>query len=59
MGTFLVFKKPGSELDRLTGKQIQSSNGDFWGVTQTVLLENLSRPNVTYHIWFQSKNSNG
>ena len=23
------------------------------------LLENSSRPNVTYHIWFQSKKSNG
>ena len=33
------------------------SKFQFWGVTQTVLLENSSRPNVTYHIWFQSKNS--
>ena len=28
---------------------------EFLGDTQAVLLENSSRPNVTYHIWFQSK----
>ena len=39
---------------QISGKLIQSSIGEFWGV-----LENSSRPNVTYHIWFQSKNSNG
>ena len=31
-------------------------NWRILGVTQAVLLENSSRPNVTYHIWFQSKN---
>ena len=49
----------GNIWDRGTGNFIQSSIGEFWGVTQAVLLENSSRPNVTYHIWFQSKNSNG
>ena len=47
------FFKPGRELDRFTGKLIQSSTGEFWGVTEAVLLENSSRPDVTYHIWFQ------
>ena len=27
------FEKPGRELDRFTGKPIQSSNLEFWGVT--------------------------
>ena len=52
------FEKPGSELDRFTGKLIQSSFWEFGGVTQAVLVENSSRPNVTYHM-FQSKDSNG
>ena len=42
--------------DGFTGKLIQSSIGEFWGVKQAVFLENSSRPNVTYHMWFQSKN---
>ena len=29
---------------------------EFWGVTQTVKLENSSRPNVACNIWSQSKN---
>ena len=37
------FKKPGRHLDRFTGKLIQSSIGEFWGVTQAVLLENSSK----------------
>ena len=37
------FKKPGRHLDRFTGKLIQSSDGEFWGVTQAVLLENSSK----------------
>ena len=34
-----------SSLDRFTGKLIQSSIRKFWGVTQTVLLENSSIKN--------------
>ena len=30
--------------DRFAGKLIQSSIGEFWGVTRAVLLENSSRP---------------
>ena len=43
MSTYSVFKKTGRHLDRFTGKLIQSSNGEFWGVTQAVLLENSSK----------------
>ena len=46
------FEKPGRELGRFAGKLIQSSIEEFWGVTQAVFLENSSRLNVTYHIWF-------
>ena len=38
------FQKSGREPDHITGKLIQSSIGEFWGMTQTVLLENSSRP---------------
>ena len=55
----LIGKFLGNFRDRFTGKLIQLSIGEFWGATQAVLLENSSRPNVTYHKWFQSKNSNG
>ena len=48
MSTYSVFLKPGRELDRFTGKLIQSSIGQFWGVTQTVLLENSSIKNHGY-----------
>ena len=54
-----MFQKPGRELDRYTGKLIQSSIGDFLGATQTVLLENSPGSIVTYHVWVQSENSNG
>ena len=37
------FEKPGRHLDRFTGKLIQSSIGEFWGMTQAVLLENSSK----------------
>ena len=40
--SFQFFSKTGRELDRFTGKLIQSSIGEFWGVTETVLLENSS-----------------
>ena len=46
MSIYSVFlKKLGRELDRYTGKPIQSSgkSEEFWGVTQAVLLENSSR----------------
>ena len=33
----------GRELERFTGKLIQSSIGQFWGITQDVLLENSSK----------------
>ena len=45
MSTYSVFFRPGRELDRFTGKLIQSSIGEFWGVTQAVLLENSSIKN--------------
>ena len=44
MSTYSVFWKTGREIDRFTGKLIQSSIGEFWGVTRAVLLENSSRP---------------
>ena len=37
------FQNPGREQDRFTGKLIQLSIGEFWGVTQAVLLENSSK----------------
>ena len=40
---YSVFKKSGRHLDRFTEKLIQSSNGEFWGVIQAVLLENSSK----------------
>ena len=43
MGTLSDFEKPGRELDHFSGKLIQSSIGEFWGVTQAVLLENSSK----------------
>ena len=36
---------PGNELDRITGKLIQSLILEFWGMTQAVLLENSSKTN--------------
>ena len=39
----LIVKFLGTELDRITGKLIQSSIGEFWGMTQAVLLENSSK----------------
>ena len=36
------FKQTGRELDRFTGKLIQSSIGKFWGVTQVVLIKYLN-----------------
>ena len=39
MSTRTVLLKSGRELDRLTGKLIQSSIGESWGVTQAVLVE--------------------
>ena len=44
----IQFKKTGRELDRFTGKLIQSSIGGFWGVTQAVLLE--THPDQILHI---------
>ena len=46
------FLKSDSELHRFTGKLIQSSIGEFWGVTQAVIMENSSSPNVTYHMCY-------
>ena len=46
----LIGKFLGHFWGRFAGKLIQSSIGEFWGVTQAVLLENSSRPNVTYHV---------
>ena len=48
----LIGKFLGNFWDRFTGKLIQPSIGEFWGVTQAVLVENSSWPNVTYHIWY-------
>ena len=54
MSTFSVFFNPGRELDRFTGKLIQSPIGEFWGVTQAILLENYY---VTPQNWnFEKKN---
>ena len=50
---FSFLEEPGRELDRFTGKRIQSSIGEFWDVTQTVLLENFSvRIFGWNHIWY-------
>ena len=46
--SFQFFKRSGRELDRFTGKLIQSSIGEFRGMAQVILLENSYRPFVTY-----------
>jgi len=61
MSTYSVLKKTGRDLDRLNGKLIQSSIGEFWGVTRAVILKNSSRPSfkvlIHYFLWmsFQVK----
>ena len=39
MSNYSIFLKSGRELDRFTGKLIQTSIGEFWGVTQAVLIK--------------------
>ena len=48
----LIGKFLGHFWGRFTGKLIQSSIGEFWGVTQTVLLENSSSRIL---VWINSK----
>ena len=53
----IQFFLTGSELDRFTGKLIQSSIGEFWGVKQAVLLKNSSRPFfkvLIHYFWWMS-----